>query len=67
MSLIGFILMIFTSVLVLRTARRRFYLPGIAQLRGIFSALLFFIPFALICAEMGSAYRKRRGVYLACG
>lgn len=39
-----------------------FYLMGYSAIPWyVFSALLFFIPFALMMAEMGSAYRKEEG------
>lgn len=60
MSLIGLILMIFTSVFGFANSPSAFYLMGYSAIPWyIFSALLFFIPFALMMAEMGSAYRKK--------
>ncbi|MFU2153037.1 glutamate/gamma-aminobutyrate family transporter YjeM [Klebsiella aerogenes] len=62
MSLIGLILMIFTSVFGFANSPSAFYLMGYsAMLFYLFSALFFFIPFALMMAEMGSAYRKEEG------
>ncbi|ECJ4459020.1 glutamate/gamma-aminobutyrate family transporter YjeM [Salmonella enterica subsp. enterica] len=62
MSLIGLILMIFTSVFGFANSPSAFYLMGYSAIPWyIFSALLFFIPFALMMAEMGSAYRKEEG------
>ncbi len=62
MSLIGLILMIFTSVFGFANSPSAFYLMGYSAITWyIFSALLFFIPFALMMAEMGSAYRKEEG------
>ncbi len=59
MSLPGLILMIFTSVFGFANSPSAFYLMGYSAIPWyIFSALLFFIPFALMMAEMGSAYRK---------
>ena len=62
MSLAGLILMIFTSVFGFANSPSAFYLMGYSAIPWyIFSALLFFIPFALMMAEMGSAYRKEEG------
>nr|WP_318384158.1 glutamate/gamma-aminobutyrate family transporter YjeM [uncultured Enterobacter sp.] len=62
MSLIGLILMIFTSVFGFANSPSAFYLMGYSATPWyIFSALFFFIPFALMMAEMGSAYRKEEG------
>ncbi|SUX70818.1 permease [Citrobacter braakii] len=62
MSLIGLILMIFTSVFGFANSPSAFYLMGYSAIPWyIFSALLFFIPFALMMAEMGAAYRKEEG------
>ncbi len=62
MSLMGLILMIFTSVFGFANSPSAFYLMGYSAIAWyIFSALLFFIPFALMMAEMGSAYRKEEG------
>ena len=57
MSLIGLILMIFTSVFGFANSPSAFYLMGYSAMPFyLFSALFFFIPFALMMAEMGSAY-----------
>ena len=49
MSLIGLILMIFTSVFGFANSPSAFYLMGYSAIVWyIFSALLFFIPFALM-------------------
>lgn len=62
MSLIGLILMIFTSVFGFANSLSAFYLMGYSAMPFyLFSALFFFIPFALMMAEMGSAYRKEEG------
>lgn len=62
MSLIGLILMIFTSVFGFANSPSAFYLMGYSAMPFyLFSALFFFIPFALMMAEMGSAYRKEEG------
>ena len=57
MSLIGLILMIFTSVFGFANSPSAFYLMGYSAMPFyLFSALFFFIPFALMMAEMGAAY-----------
>ncbi|EML5788990.1 glutamate/gamma-aminobutyrate family transporter YjeM [Klebsiella aerogenes] len=62
MSLIGLILMIFNSVFGFANSPSAFYLMGYSAMPFyLFSALFFFIPFALMMAEMGSAYRKEEG------
>ena len=62
MSLMGLILMIFTSVFGFANSPSAFYLMGYSAIPFyILSALLFFIPFALMMAEMGAAYRKEEG------
>lgn len=62
MSLTGLILMIFTSVFGFANGPSAFYLMGYSAAPFyILSALFFFIPFALMMAEMGSAYRKEEG------
>ena len=51
--------MIFTSVFGFANSPSAYYLMGYSAIPFyIFSALLFFIPFALMMAEMGAAYRK---------
>ena len=62
MTLTGLILMIFTSVFGFANSPSAFYLMGYSATPFyIVSALFFFIPFALMMAEMGSAYRKEEG------
>ncbi len=54
--------MIFTSVFGFANSPSAYYLMGYSAISFyIFSALLFFIPFALMMAEMGAAYRKEEG------
>lgn len=61
MSLIGLILMIFTSVFGFANSPSAFYLMGYSAIPWyIFSALLFFIPFALMMAEMVPLIAKKR-------
>ncbi|MBG0635102.1 glutamate/gamma-aminobutyrate family transporter YjeM [Enterobacter ludwigii] len=62
MTLTGLILMIFTSVFGFANSPSAFYLMGYSATPFyIVSALFFFIPFALMMAEMGAAYRKEEG------
>jgi len=62
MSLMGLVLMIFTSVFGFANSASAFYLMGHSATPWyIFAALFFFIPFALMMAEMGAAYRKEEG------
>ena len=66
MSLIGLILMIFTSVFGFANSPSAFYLMGYSAMPFyLFSALFFFIPFALMMAEMGSlSSRRGRDLFL---
>jgi len=62
MSLTGLVLMIFTSVFGFANSPSAYLLMGYSATPFyILSALFFFIPFALMMAEMGSAYRKEEG------
>ena len=61
MSLIGLILMIFTSVFGFANSPSAFYLMGYSAMPFYLFRPLFFIPFALMMAEMGSAYRREEG------
>lgn len=62
MSLVSLILMIFTSVFGFANMPRAFYLMGYgAILWYIFSAILFFIPYAFMIAEYGSYYKNESG------
>ncbi|MGL4723732.1 MAG: glutamate/gamma-aminobutyrate family transporter YjeM [Scandinavium sp.] len=62
MSLTGLVLMIFTSVFGFANSPSAFYLMGYSAIPWyLISALLFFIPFALMMAEMGAAYRHEAG------
>ena len=57
--------MIFTSVFGFANSPSAYYLMGYSAIPFyIFSALLFFIPFALMMAEMGSCLSQRRRRYL---
>lgn len=56
------ILMIFTSVFGFANIPRSFYLMGYAAVPWyIISAIVFFIPYAFIMAEYGSAFKKESG------
>lgn len=62
LTLISLILMIFTSVFGFANMPRAFYLMGYSAIPWyILCALLFFIPYAFMMAEYGSAFRKETG------
>lgn len=62
LTLIGLILMIFTSVFGFANSPSAFYLMGYGAIPWyIFSAICFFIPYALMMAEYGSTYKKEQG------
>lgn len=62
LSLTALILMIFTSVFGFANIPRSFYLMGYAAVPWyIISAIVFFIPYAFIMAEYGSAFKKESG------
>lgn len=62
LTLISLILMIFTSVFGFTNMPRAFYLMGYSSIPWyILSALLFFIPYAFMMSEYGSAFRKEKG------
>ncbi|WP_099223366.1 glutamate/gamma-aminobutyrate family transporter YjeM [Listeria costaricensis] len=62
MGLISLILMIFTSVFGFANGPVGFYLMGYSAIPWyILAAIFFFIPFALMMAEYGSAYRHEQG------
>ena len=62
LTLVSLILMIFTSVFGFANMPRAFYLMGYAAIPWyLFSAILFFIPYAFMMAEYGSAYRNETG------
>ena len=62
MTLVSLILMIFTSVFGFANMPRAFYLMGYAAIPWyILSAILFFIPYAFMMAEYGSAFKKETG------
>lgn len=62
LTLVSLILMIFTSVFGFANMPRAFYLMGYAAIPWyILSAILFFIPYAFMMAEYGSAFKKETG------
>ncbi|MGL5714828.1 MAG: glutamate/gamma-aminobutyrate family transporter YjeM [Paraclostridium sp.] len=62
LTLIPLILMIFTSVFGFANMPRAFYLMGYAAIPWyVFSAIFFFIPYAFMMAEYGSAFKKESG------
>lgn len=62
MSLAGLILMIFTSVYGFNNMPRSFYLMGYGAIPFfLVSAVIFFVPFAFMIAEYGSAFKDERG------
>lgn len=62
MSMTGLILMIFTSVYGFNNMPRSFYLMGYGAIPFyILAAIFFFIPFAFMVAEYGSAMKDSKG------
>ena len=62
LTLMALILMIFTSVFGFANMPRSFLLMGYAAIPWyIISAIAFFIPYAFIMAEYGSAFKKESG------
>lgn len=62
LTLIPLILMIFTSVFGFANMPRSYYLMGYSAIPWyILSAAIFFIPYAFIMAEYGSAFRSESG------
>ena len=62
LGLMSLILMIFTSVYGFNNIPRSFYLMGYAAIPWfVVSGILFFIPFAFMVAEFGSAFRNESG------
>ncbi|RDY29397.1 glutamate/gamma-aminobutyrate family transporter YjeM [Romboutsia weinsteinii] len=62
LTLVPLILMIFTSVFGFANMPRAFYLMGYSAIPWyVFSAVLFFIPYAFMMAEYGSAFKKESG------
>lgn len=62
LTLVPLILMIFTSVFGFSNMPRAFYLMGYSAIPWyVFSAIFFFIPYAFMMAEYGSAFKKEKG------
>ncbi len=62
LTLVPLILMIFTSVFGFANMPRAYYLMGYAAIPAyIIGALFFFIPYALMMAEYGSAFKNESG------
>ena len=62
LSLVALILMIFTSVYGFNNMPRSFYLMGYGAIPFyIVSAIIFFVPFAFMIAEYGSAFKDEKG------
>ncbi|MGE5627636.1 MAG: glutamate/gamma-aminobutyrate family transporter YjeM [Solirubrobacterales bacterium] len=62
LTLIPLVLMIFTSVYGFNNIPRSFYKMGYAAIPWyIISGITFFVPFALMVAELGSAFKEEKG------
>jgi amino acid transporter len=62
LTLIPLVLMIFTSVYGFNNIPRSFYKMGYAAIPWyILAGITFFVPFALMVAEFGTAFRKEKG------
>ncbi len=62
LTLIPLVLMIFTSVFGFANMPRSYYLMGYAAIPWyVISAITFFIPYALMMAEYGAAYKNTKG------
>ena len=62
LGLMSLILMIFTSVYGFNNIPRSYYLMGYAAIPWfVIAGILFFIPFAFMIAEFGSAFRHETG------
>lgn len=62
LTLISLVLMIFTSVYGFNNIPRSFYKMGYAAIPWyVISAITFFVPFALMVAEFGSAFKDEKG------
>lgn len=61
-TLVGFVMMFFTSVLGFSNVSRGIFYMGLSSiLFYIVTGLLFFLPFSVICAEMGASFRDEKG------
>lgn len=62
LTLVSLVLMIFTSVYGFNNIPRSFYKMGYAAIPWyILSGITFFVPFALMMAEFGSAFKDEKG------
>lgn len=62
LKLVPLVLMVFTSVFGFNNISKAFYKMGYAAIPWyILSALTFFIPYAFMIAEYGSAFKKEKG------
>ncbi|MFT5873665.1 MAG: amino acid transporter [Clostridium sp.] len=62
LTLVSLVLMIFTSVYGFNNMPRSFYIMGYAAIPWyILSGLAFFIPFAFMMAEFGTAFKNEKG------
>ncbi len=62
LTLVPLVLMVFTSVFGFSNITRSFYLMGYgAVIWYILAAILFFIPFAFMMAEFGTAFKDEKG------
>ena len=62
LTLITLILMIFTSVFGFANIPRSFYLMGYGAIPWfILGAITFFVPYAFMMAEFGSAFKEEKG------
>src|SRR5665647_2447943 len=62
LTLISLVLMIFTSVYGFNNMPRSFYIMGYAAIPWyILSGIAFFIPFAFMMAEFGTAFKNEKG------
>ncbi len=62
LTLVSLVLMIFTSVFGFANMPRSFYLMGYGAIPWyILSGITFFIPFAFMMAEYGSAFKNEKG------
>lgn len=61
-SLFGFVMMFFTSILgFANISRGIFYMGQASILFYIITGILFFLPYAIICAEMGASFKNEHG------
>lgn len=64
LTLIALILMIFTSVFGFNNIPRAYLLMGYSAIPWyLFAAFAFFIPYAFMMAEFGSAFKEEKGIY----